>query len=39
MKLKLFFNYIFLTIGSIIVAAGLELILAPNDLVDGGVTA
>ncbi|UCZ52163.1 YitT family protein [Bacillus shivajii] len=33
------FEYVILTCGSIIVAAGLELILAPNDLVDGGVTA
>ncbi|MGO4888705.1 YitT family protein [Anaerobacillus sp. MEB173] len=39
MKLKIFLNYVALTIGSIIVAVGLELILAPNDLVDGGVTA
>ncbi|MCL7747792.1 YitT family protein [Halalkalibacter alkaliphilus] len=37
--MKTFFNYLILTIGSIIVAAGLELILAPNGLVDGGVTA
>lgn len=33
------FNYLLLTMGSIIVAVGLELILAPNGLVDGGVTA
>ncbi|MDG5789751.1 YitT family protein [Evansella sp. AB-P1] len=33
------FDYFILTIGSIIVAVGLELILAPNSLVDGGVTA
>ncbi|RBW67922.1 YitT family protein [Bacillus taeanensis] len=32
-------DYFFLTIGSIIVAGALELILAPNGLVDGGVTA
>ncbi|ARK28575.1 YitT family protein [Halalkalibacter krulwichiae] len=32
-------DYISITIGSIIVAVGLELILAPNGLVDGGVTA
>ncbi|MDG0960660.1 YitT family protein, partial [Bacillus paranthracis] len=32
-------EYILLTIGSIIVAGSLELILAPNGLVDGGVTA
>ncbi|WP_332629050.1 YitT family protein [Halalkalibacter flavus] len=37
--MKPFFYYLTLTIGSIIVAAGLELILAPNGLVDGGVTA
>ncbi|KHF39223.1 YitT family protein [Halalkalibacter okhensis] len=37
--MKTFFNYLSLTIGSVIVAAGLELILAPNGLVDGGVTA
>jgi uncharacterized membrane-anchored protein YitT (DUF2179 family) len=37
--MKTFFNYLALTIGAIIVAAGLELILAPNGLVDGGVTA
>jgi uncharacterized membrane-anchored protein YitT (DUF2179 family) len=36
---KKVWDYITLTIGSIIVAAGLELILAPNGLVDGGVTA
>ncbi len=34
-----FFNYLLLTIGSVLVAVGLELILAPNGLVDGGVTA
>ncbi|PTM59035.1 YitT family protein [Desmospora activa] len=34
-----FWDYLALTIGSIFVAAGLELILAPNGLVDGGVTA
>jgi uncharacterized membrane-anchored protein YitT (DUF2179 family) len=32
-------DYLLLTIGSIIVAGALELILAPNGLVDGGVTA
>ncbi|GAE34131.1 YitT family protein [Halalkalibacter akibai] len=37
--MKLFFNYLSLTLGAIIVAMGLELILAPNGLVDGGVTA
>lgn len=37
--MKRFWEYVTLTIGSICVAAGLELILAPNDLVDGGVTA
>ncbi|MDQ0252733.1 uncharacterized membrane-anchored protein YitT (DUF2179 family) [Evansella vedderi] len=34
-----FLEYLTLTCGSLIVAAGLELILAPNELVDGGVTA
>ncbi|MDA1676053.1 MULTISPECIES: YitT family protein [unclassified Bacillus cereus group] len=37
--MKRLFEYILLTIGSIIVAGSLELILAPNGLVDGGVTA
>jgi uncharacterized membrane-anchored protein YitT (DUF2179 family) len=37
--MKKLFDYIMLTMGSIIVAVGLELILAPNGLVDGGVTA
>ncbi|MDX5474860.1 MAG: YitT family protein [Bacillaceae bacterium] len=37
--MKLFFDYLLLTVGSILVAIGLELILAPNNLVDGGVTA
>ncbi|HFK1547112.1 YitT family protein [Bacillus albus] len=37
--MKRVFEYILLTIGSIIVAGSLELILAPNGLVDGGVTA
>lgn len=37
--MKKLLDYIMLTIGSIIVAVGLELILAPNGLVDGGVTA
>ncbi|MFC0557928.1 YitT family protein [Halalkalibacter alkalisediminis] len=37
--MKTFFNYLSLTLGAIIVATGLELILAPNGLVDGGVTA
>lgn len=37
--MKHFIEYIFLTIGSLLVAAGIELILAPNNLVDGGVTA
>jgi uncharacterized membrane-anchored protein YitT (DUF2179 family) len=32
-------DYLILTAASLIVAAGLELILAPNELVDGGVTA
>lgn len=34
-----FWDYLSLTIGSVFVAVGLELILAPNGLVDGGVTA
>ncbi|GAB6564968.1 MULTISPECIES: YitT family protein [Bacillus] len=37
--MKKIFEYLLLTIGSIIVAGSLELILAPNGLVDGGVTA
>lgn len=37
--MKKIFEYTFITFGSIIVALGLELILAPNGLVDGGVTA
>lgn len=37
--MKKVFEYVLLTIGSIIVAGALELILAPNGLVDGGVTA
>ena len=37
--MKTFLDYLFLTIGSLMVAAGIELILAPNSLVDGGVTA
>ncbi|HDX9630012.1 TPA: YitT family protein [Bacillus cereus] len=37
--MKRLFEYVLLTIGSIIVAGSLELILAPNGLVDGGVTA
>lgn len=36
--MKRVFEYVLLTIGSIIVAGSLELILAPNGLVDGGVT-
>jgi len=34
-----FLEYVLLTIGSFLVAVGIELILAPNNLVDGGVTA
>ncbi|MGD6959741.1 YitT family protein [Rossellomorea aquimaris] len=34
-----FFKYILLTVGAAIVAMGLEMILAPNGLVDKGVTA
>ncbi|MGD6888600.1 YitT family protein [Bacillus mobilis] len=37
--MKRVFEYLLLTMGSIIVAGSLELILAPNGLVDGGVTA
>ncbi|MGI8277007.1 YitT family protein [Bacillus mycoides] len=37
--MKKLFEYVLLTIGSIIVAGSLELILAPNGLVDVGVTA
>ncbi|MEJ9255242.1 YitT family protein [Bacillus wiedmannii] len=37
--MKRVFEYVLLTIGSIIVAGSLELILAPNGLVDGGGTA
>ncbi|MBJ8053346.1 YitT family protein [Bacillus cereus] len=37
--MKKVFEYVLLTIGSIIVSGSLELILAPNGLVDGGVTA
>ncbi|MGZ9652224.1 YitT family protein [Bacillus cereus] len=37
--MKKVFEYVLLTISSIIVAGSLELILAPNGLVDGGVTA
>ncbi len=37
--MRKFFDYFLLTFGSIIVAVGLELILSPNGLVDGGVTA
>lgn len=37
--MKKVFEYVLLTIGSIIVAGSLELILAPNGLVGGGVTA
>ena len=37
--MKRLLEYISLTVGSLMVAVGLELILAPNDLVDGGVTA
>ncbi|WP_100373758.1 YitT family protein [Bacillus sp. FJAT-45037] len=37
--MKKLIDYLLLTVGAIIVGAGLELILAPNSLVDGGVTA
>ncbi len=39
MGMKKIMEYFMLTIGSLLVAVGLELILAPNGLVDGGVTA
>ncbi len=37
--MKKFVEYVFLTLGASIVALGLETMLAPNGLVDGGVTA
>ncbi|KAF0823205.1 putative membrane protein [Cytobacillus firmus] len=37
--MKKFVVYVFLTLGASIVAMGLETMLAPNGLVDGGVTA
>ncbi|TDL83434.1 YitT family protein [Peribacillus frigoritolerans] len=37
--MKKFVEYVFLTLGASIVAIGLETMLAPNGLVDGGVTA
>jgi uncharacterized membrane-anchored protein YitT (DUF2179 family) len=37
--MKKFVEYVFLTFGASIVAMGLETMLAPNGLVDGGVTA
>ncbi|MEH7884258.1 YitT family protein [Bacillus sp. JJ1609] len=37
--MKKFVEYVFLTLGALIVAMGLETMLAPNGLVDGGVTA
>lgn len=37
--MKKFVEYVFLTLGASIVAMGLETMLAPNGLVDGGVTA
>lgn len=37
--MKKFVEYVFLTLGAAIVAMGLETMLAPNGLVDGGVTA
>ncbi|MET3320472.1 UNVERIFIED_ORG: uncharacterized membrane-anchored protein YitT (DUF2179 family) [Peribacillus simplex] len=37
--MKKFVEYVFLTLGASIVAMGLETMLAPNWLVDGGVTA
>lgn len=37
--MKRLLEYLSLTVGSLIVAVGIQLILAPNGLVDGGVTA
>lgn len=37
--MKKIVEYVFLTLGASIVAMGLETMLAPNGLVDGGVTA
>lgn len=34
---KLFFKYLFLFIGSILAAVGLEIFLIPNNIIDGGV--
>lgn len=35
---RMFFNYLFITLGAFIMAVGLEYVLIPNDLIDGGVT-
>lgn len=37
--MKTFFDYLILAIGSVLVGISIELFLAPNGLVDGGVTA
>lgn len=38
-QIKLFFEFIMIGIGALIVAMGLELILSPNGMVDSGTTA
>ncbi|RAL20321.1 YitT family protein [Lujinxingia litoralis] len=37
--MRTFVDYVMLTVGAVLVALALELILAPNQLVDGGTTA
>ncbi|TXD36188.1 YitT family protein [Lujinxingia vulgaris] len=37
--MRTFVDYVMLTVGAVLVAMALELILAPNSLVDGGTTA
>ena len=36
-KLKLIYKYILLFIGAVIAAAGLEIFLVPNNIIDGGI--
>lgn len=36
-KVRRVLNYVFIFVGSIIAAAGLEIFLIPNDIIDGGV--
>lgn len=36
-KVKLIYKFIFLTIGAILAAVGLEIFLVPNNIVDGGI--